>query len=149
MLLLGAFFVCLSHGSNDVSNAISPVMHLVRNDAPKMSVGWVFFGGSIAITIGLMLLGKRTMDTIGNKLIKLDFLKGFAICYATGFSVTVGSLQGIPLSSTHCVVGACAGIYFAGSFKCLKRVYTLAKDVNNESEISLAGSDINITFADH
>ena len=147
---MGAFFVCLSHGSNDLGNAISPIMHLVRNDEPKLSVKWVFFGGSVAITIGLVLLGQRTMNTIGKKLIKLDFLKGFSVCYATGLSVTIGSLQGIPLSSTHCVVGACAGVYFAGKLKIVKRVYTLPKDVNDEDEIEFTseniGNDIDDVF---
>lgn len=54
---MGAFFVCLSHGSNDVANSISPIMHLVRNDEPTISIKWVFFGGALAITLGLVLLG--------------------------------------------------------------------------------------------
>lgn len=91
------------------------------------------------------------MNTIGNKLLKIDFLKGFAICYATGLSVTIGSLNGIPLSSTHCVVGACAGIYFAGNCGTLKRVYTLAKSVDAEDEVDVkfVGNDFEIVFASY
>lgn len=145
LLLMGTFLVSLSHGSNDVGNAISPVLLLVKNDVKDMSEKWVFFAGSVAIAIGLILLGYRTMNTIGSKLIKLDFMKGFIVCYSTGLCVALGSLQGIPLSTTHCVVGAMTGIYFAGKCSMVSKVYTLPKDLSKEKEVDMS---VDAVFAD-
>lgn len=148
LLLMGTFLVSMSHGSNDVGNAISPILHLVTVDAQDISVKWVFFAGSIAIAFGLILLGERTMSTIGSKLIKLDYMKGFVVCYSTGLSVAFGSLQGIPLSTTHCVVGAMTGIYFAGKCSIVLKVYTLPKDPSKESRVGV-GNEADIIFSDY
>ena len=71
------FLVCLSHGSNDVANAISPLVYLVNLDAPDTPTFVPFLVGSLGISLGLIILGKNVMATIGEKVIKLDFVKGY------------------------------------------------------------------------
>ena len=88
------FLVCLSHGSNDVANAISPLYYLIQLEEPD-TPGYVpFMVGSLGIAFGLILLGRRVMSTVGKKVIKLDFMKGYATQFAAGISVCIGSILG-------------------------------------------------------
>lgn len=146
LLLAGTFFVSLAHGSNDLGNAISPVNHLCHLVYKDFNGYWVFFMGSCTLVIGLIVYGQRTMSTIGSKIIKLDYMKGFVVCYSTGLSVAIGSIKGIPLSTTHCVVGAIGGIFVASKFSWVYRVYKLPNNPMDEEE-NLADDDINVVFA--
>jgi len=53
------------------------------------------------------------METVGKKVIKLNFVKGFCAQFATAVSVIIGSMLGLPLSTTHCMVGSLLGIVAA------------------------------------
>ena len=107
------FLVCLSHGSNDVANAISPLAYLIALEQPETPSFVPFLVGSMGISVGLILLGQRVMATIGKKVIKLDFIKGYATQFAASLSVCLGSILGIPLSTTHCVIGGLVGVHLA------------------------------------
>jgi len=50
------------------------------------------------------------METVGKKVIKLDFPKGFSAQFATAFAVILGTVFGMPLSTTHCMVGSLFGL---------------------------------------
>jgi len=63
------------------------------------------------------------METIGNNVIKLDYMKGYSTQFAAGISVCLGSILGVPLSTTHCVIGALAGVYFAGKSPIMLMLY--------------------------
>lgn len=76
MMVASAFIVCISHGSNDVGNAISPIVVLLQDQGYKIE--YAFLEGSLMISLGLMVLGKKVMDTVGKKIVKLDFIKGFS-----------------------------------------------------------------------
>lgn len=53
------------------------------------------------------------METVGKKVVKLDFAKGFTAQFATALSVNCGSIIGVPLSTTHCMVGSLMGLILA------------------------------------
>ena len=82
-----------------------------------------FLIGGFGIAIGLMLLGPKVMETIGKNIIKLDYQKGYSTQFAAGISVCLGSILGVPLSTTHCVLGALAGVYFAGKTSTMLVLY--------------------------
>ena len=76
MMLVAAMMVCLGHGANDVANSISPL--IVIFDNAGTNVKYAYLIGSIGIALGLLLMGHRVMETLGKKVIKLDFAKGFS-----------------------------------------------------------------------
>ena len=116
LMVAAAFLVCLSHGSNDVANAISPllVVQQVNNaDNPEFKSNASYWIGSVGIALGLITMGPKVMETVGKKIIKLNFVVGFCAQLATAISVICGSLLGLPLSTTHCMVGSLLGVVFA------------------------------------
>jgi PiT family inorganic phosphate transporter len=63
------------------------------------------------------------METVGKKVIKLNFVKGFCAQFATAVSVIIGSMLGLPLSTTHCMVGSLLGIVAAEKLNFVKFSY--------------------------
>ena len=123
LMVAAAMLVCLAHGSNDVANAISPllVVEAANGGNPDSKVGyWV---GSIGIALGLLTLGYKVMGTVGKKVIKLNFVVGFCAQFATAIAVIIGSLLGLPLSTTHCMVGSLLGIVVAKKIPFVKYAY--------------------------
>ncbi len=117
--VLTACYVALSHGANDVANAIGPlsaIAHVVRTGAVEMSVpvpGWVLALGGAGIVLGLGTFGYRVMMTIGMRIMELSPTRGFAAEFGAATTVLICSLQGLPVSTTHTLVGAVVGVGFA------------------------------------
>ena len=89
-----------------------------------MSIKGAYTLGSFGIALGLLILGYKVMETLGKQVVKLDYPKGFTAQFATAVTVNVGSIIGIPLSTTHCMVGSLIGLIVAT--KCsssVKKIY--------------------------
>ena len=108
-----------SHGANDVANAIGPFVTIytiyLTNDISKKndmddSAYWILGMGGIGISVGLYLYGKKIMMAIGEKLIKITPSRGVSIELASALVIITGSRLKIPLSTTHCQVGATVGV---------------------------------------
>ena len=84
--------------------------------------------GSVGISLGLLVLGYKVMETVGKNVVKLDFAKGFTAQFATAVSVNIGSILGMPLSTTHCMVGALLGLILAQKTNAVKEVYPDEED---------------------
>lgn len=105
-----------SHGSNDIANAIGPfaaildVLHTgnLNPEAPVPPAAMLTFG--IALVAGLWFIGKEVIATVGTHLTKMHPASGFAAELAAAVVVMLASTLGIPVSSTHILVGAVLGI---------------------------------------
>jgi len=108
--------VAFAHGANDVANAIGPfigILYVYENmvmstkaNAPK----WIFAMGGAGIVIGLFTYGYNLMKTIGVNICKMSPSRGYCIELSTALTVLIASISGIPISTTHCVVGAEIGL---------------------------------------
>ena len=119
--------MCLAHGSNDVANSIAPL--LIELGIYNKNKTWAYWLGGVGISVGLITLGYKVMETVGKKVIKLDFYKGFSCQLATANCIIMGSRLGIPLSTTHCAVGSLFGIVLANKLPLVKSVYQELKDI--------------------
>lgn len=75
-MVAAALMVNLAHGANDVANAISPLLIVFSIHDVKDNYGYLI--GSLGIAAGLLCLGHIVMETVGKKVVKLDFPKGFS-----------------------------------------------------------------------
>jgi PiT family inorganic phosphate transporter len=117
--ILTACAVCFAHGSNDVANAIGPLAAVV-NVAQGAAVGskaaltpWMLVVGGAGIVIGLATWGYRVMETVGRKITPLTPSRGFAAVLAVSTTIVLASRLGIPVSTTHIIVGAVLGVGLA------------------------------------
>ena len=108
-----------SHGANDVANAIGPfaaiyIIHREQEVNKSNELGseayWILGFGGIGITIGLTLYGYKIIQAIGLKLCKITPSRGVAIELASAIVIISGSRLEIPLSTTHCQIGATIGV---------------------------------------
>ena len=136
LMIFTACSIAFAHGSNDVANAVGPmaaVISTIENlgsiEASSTVPEWVLLTGAIGIVLGMLTLGFRVIRTVGEKITKLKPSKGFAAEMSTAIVVLLGSISGIPLSTTHTLVGAVIGI---GIFS--------KNEVNYRSVLQILGS---------
>jgi len=117
--ILSASAVAFAHGSNDVANAIGPVaaiLSVARTGVVEVGspvpLGLLLVGG-VGIVIGLATLGYRVMATIGEKITELTPTRGYAAEFAAAITIVLASRLGIPVSTTHVLVGAVLGVGLA------------------------------------
>jgi inorganic phosphate transporter, PiT family len=114
---LSACFVAFAHGSNDVGNAVAPLAAIVyvhrTGSIPLADFSvptWILVLGGIGITAGLAVFGKNVIKTIGEGIIPLQPSAGFCAELATATTVLLASRLGLPISTSHALVGAVVGI---------------------------------------
>lgn len=120
-----ACFVAFAHGSNDVANSVGPLAAIVNtieagDVITKVPVPtWVLALGGVGIVVGLATYGYKVIETIGTKITEITPTRGFAAEFGAASTILVGSSLGIPLSTTHTVVGAVIGVGFARGINAL------------------------------
>ena len=112
-------YVAFAHGANDVANAIGPVASIIPL-AQGISIGsqvevpiWLLTLGGIGIGVGCMTWGRRVMRTVGNRITSLTNTRGFSVDFGAATTVLVASKLGLPISTSHTVVGAVIGVGLA------------------------------------
>lgn len=118
--ILSASLVAFAHGANDVSNAIGPVSAIfsalktgVAGGASKVPVWLLAFGG-VGMVAGLATWGWRVIETVGKKITELTPRRGFAAEFGTALTVLSASKLGLPVSTTHALIGAIVGVGLVG-----------------------------------
>ena len=133
LMVMAAMLVCLAHGSNDVANAIAPL--IVVAGAYDRNERVPYYMGAAGIAAGLIVLGYKVMETVGKKVVKLDYPKGFCAQFSTAVCVICGSILKIPLSTTHCMVGALFGIIIANKMEFVKRAYGITESEDRGGKV--------------
>jgi phosphate/sulfate permease len=114
-----ASYIAFAHGANDVANAIGPVaaiFSIFQTNTIIMKVTvpiWILILGGIGIVIGLSTYGYKVIETIGKKITEITPTRGFAAEFSTATTVLIFSKLGIPISTTHTMVGSVIGVGFA------------------------------------
>ncbi|ECK8412975.1 inorganic phosphate transporter [Campylobacter jejuni] len=105
-----------SHGANDIANAIGPfaaILDVLKNGtinatSPVPFAALAMFG--VALVIGLWFLGKEVITTVGSKLATIRSTTGFSAELGASIVILLATQFGIPVSSTHILIGAILGI---------------------------------------
>ncbi|RLF50613.1 MAG: phosphate permease, partial [Thermoplasmata archaeon] len=112
-------YVAFSHGANDVANAIGPVASIIPL-AQGATIGsqvevpyWLLALGGFGIAIGCMTWGRRVMKTVGKRITSLTNTRGFSVDFGAATTVLIASKMGLPISTSHTVVGAVIGVGLA------------------------------------
>jgi len=125
LMVVTACGMAFAHGSNDVANAIGPlaaVVSVANNGAvlAKAAVPvWILVLGGAGIVIGLATFGIRVISTVGKKITQLTPSRGFAAELAAATTIVIASGTGIPISTTHTLVGAVLGVGLARGIEAL------------------------------
>ncbi|MFT5133083.1 MAG: PiT family inorganic phosphate transporter [Gammaproteobacteria bacterium] len=126
LMVFTACAMAFAHGSNDVANAVGPVAAVVGVLSSGGVIGqkmalppWVLLLGGVGIVIGLMTYGHKVIATVGKKITELTPSRGFCCEMAAASTVVVASGTGLPISTTHTLVGAVLGVGFARGISAL------------------------------
>ncbi|MCD6133392.1 MAG: inorganic phosphate transporter [Deltaproteobacteria bacterium] len=117
--IMTACSMAFSHGANDVANAVGPLAGAVF--AYKFTEGvsevyvpvWVLGTGALGIVAGLATYGFRVIIVIGRKITGMNPSRGFSAELAAATTVLLCSRLGLPVSTTHTLVGAVIGVGLA------------------------------------
>ncbi|PAU76041.1 inorganic phosphate transporter [Halomonas salipaludis] len=120
LMIFTACAMAFAHGSNDVANAVGPlaaVISVVQSDGIIDSAAlvpwWVLILGGGGIVFGLVTYGHKVIATVGTGITELTPSRGFAATLAAATTVVLASGTGLPISTTHTLVGAILGVGLA------------------------------------
>ena len=117
LMVFTACSMAFAHGSNDVANAIGPlaaINSIVQSggvfEVESALPMWILLLGGVGIVSGLAIWGYRVIATIGRNITELTPSRGFAAELAAAATVVIASGTGMPVSTTHTLVGAVLGV---------------------------------------
>jgi phosphate/sulfate permease len=119
--ILSASCVAFAHGANDVANAIGPMSAVMSvalaggaTIAAKSPVSiWMLALGGAGIVVGLATWGWRVIETVGRNITHLTPTRGFSAEFGAAATILLASKLGLPVSTTHTLVGAVLGVGLA------------------------------------
>jgi len=127
LVIITSCTVAFAHGANDVANAIGPlaaVVEIVKNNTVpgKVPVNiWFLVLGGLGIAVGLATFGYRVMRLVGTKVTKITPSRGVAADLSTMVTVLTCSRLGLPISTTHTLIGAIIGVGLARGITAINR----------------------------
>ncbi|KAE9413364.1 hypothetical protein Angca_007805, partial [Angiostrongylus cantonensis] len=111
-----ACFAGFAHGAQDISNAVAPVATVIsiysnkspyqKEEVPLYVIGY----GILGSCIGLWTFGDRVITTIATKVSKINAASGFTIEFGAALTSLLASKLGLPISTTHCLVGSVVAV---------------------------------------
>jgi PiT family inorganic phosphate transporter len=119
-MIFTACAMAFAHGSNDVANAVGPLAAVASTiasggliSAKSAMPWWILLLGGGGIVLGLATYGFKVIATVGKKITELTPSRGFAAELGAASTVVVASAAGLPISTTHTLVGAVLGVGMA------------------------------------
>jgi PiT family inorganic phosphate transporter len=134
MQIMTSCYIAFSIGANDVANAVGPVagiLGIIKSHSlqgqVQVPVNLLAMGG-VGIIIGMATWGYRVIGTVGSKITELTNSRGFSIDFSAATSVLLASKMGMPVSTTHAVIGAVCGVGLARGldavdFRIVKKIF--------------------------
>ncbi|MCA1798382.1 MAG: inorganic phosphate transporter [Xanthomonadaceae bacterium] len=119
LMIVTACAMAFAHGSNDVANAVGPVAAVISVaqtglvEQRSAVSPWVLVLGGIGIVLGLATYGHRVIATVGTRITNLTPSRGFAAGLGAAGTIVLASGTGLPISTTHTLVGAVLGVGLA------------------------------------
>ena len=120
LMVFTACSMAFAHGSNDVANAVGPLAAVASTIASGGEVAaksampwWILLLGGGGIVVGLATYGFKVIATVGRKITELTPSRGFAAELGAASTVVLASGLGLPVSTTHTLVGAVLGVGLA------------------------------------
>jgi PiT family inorganic phosphate transporter len=152
LMIFTACAMAFAHGSNDVANAVGPmaaVMSAIQHGGEfgdKVHVStWILLIGSVGIVIGLITYGHKVIGTIGEGITHLTPSRGFAAELGAATTIVTASAMGLPISTTHTLVGAVLGVGLARGIGALN--LTVVRNIFTSWVVTLpAGAILSIIF---
>jgi len=105
LIITSGCYVAYSWGANDVANAVGVIA-----GAGILSVNISILIGGLAIILGITTWGYKVIETIGSEIAHLLPIMAFSAQLASAINVHVYTLFGIPVSTSHSIVGAIFGV---------------------------------------
>lgn len=125
LLIATSGYVAFAHGANDVANAVGPlaaVLGVFQSGTVTVEVPvpwWVLMIGGAGIVSGLAIAGWKVIATIGNSITEITPHNGFSAQFGAATTVLIASQMGMPISTTHTIVGAVIGVGLARGVQAL------------------------------
>ncbi len=123
--VMTACYMAFAHGANDVANATGPIAAIfgtmkTTSIQTRVSVPlWVLFVGGLGIVVGLATWGYRVIETVGRRITGITPSRGFCAEFGCATTVLVCSKLGMPISTTHTLVGSVVGVGLARGIEAL------------------------------
>jgi inorganic phosphate transporter, PiT family len=122
--VISACFVAFAHGSNDVGNAIAPLAAILQvQQTGIVPLGtlhipiWILILGGAGIVAGLGTWGAKVIKTVGEEITTLQPSAGFCAELATAITVLLATRLGLPVSTSHALVGGVIGVGLVRKWK--------------------------------
>ncbi|OFO11807.1 phosphate permease [Corynebacterium sp. HMSC22B11] len=116
MQVFTASAFAFSHGSNDIANAVGPfaaIFDVLKTDSINATAPVpmaLMLAAGVALISGLWFIGRKVIETVGTGLTHIHPASGFAAELAAAGVVMAASISGLPVSSTHILIGAVLGV---------------------------------------
>jgi solute carrier family 20 (sodium-dependent phosphate transporter) len=118
---LTSTLACFAHGANDVGLSVGPIAILygywsnnTRWQGTAISstpvLDWMLGVAAVSLVLGLWFYGYNMMRVLGNRLTYHSPSRGFSMEMGAAITVLVAARNGIPVSTTNCIVGATIGV---------------------------------------
>ena len=113
--LISAAMYSLGHGGNDAQKTIGIIWMLLiaahlTDPLASRPDAWVIAACYLSMGLGTMFGGWRIVKTMGQRITKLDQPRGFSANFGGALTLFLATGFGIPVSTTHTITGAIAGV---------------------------------------